>query len=78
MDYSPPDSSVHGIFQAQILEWVCHFLLQGIFPTQGLNRYLLCLLYLQVGPLSLDHIKEIFVPILKSLKSGQPCMKGIS
>ena len=22
----------------------CHFLLQGIFPTQGLNPYLLCLL----------------------------------
>ena len=22
MDHSPPDSSVHGIFQARILEWV--------------------------------------------------------
>ena len=22
MDYSPPDSSVHGVFQAKILEWV--------------------------------------------------------
>jgi len=22
MDYSPPASSVHGIFQAKILEWV--------------------------------------------------------
>ena len=22
MDYSPPSSSVHGIFQAKILEWV--------------------------------------------------------
>ena len=22
MDYSPPDSSVHGIFQARLLEWV--------------------------------------------------------
>ena len=27
----------------------CHFLLQGIFPTQGLNPHLLCLLYWQVG-----------------------------
>ena len=72
MDCSPPGSSLHGIFQAWILEWVaisfsrgsfpprheywsglpfpspgdlphpgkntgvgCHFLLQGIFPTQG-------------------------------------------
>ena len=31
MDCSPPDSSVHGIFQARILEWVA-ILLQGIFP----------------------------------------------
>ena len=22
LEYSPPDSSVHGIFQARILEWV--------------------------------------------------------
>ena len=36
MDYSPPDSSVHGILQARILEWVVRFH-QGIFPTQGLN-----------------------------------------
>ena len=33
MDYSPPGSSVHRISQARILEWVCHFLLQGIFWT---------------------------------------------
>ena len=33
MDCSPPGSSVHGILQARILE-CCHFLLQGIFPTQ--------------------------------------------
>ena len=38
MDCSPPGSSVHGISQARILEWVCHFLLQGIFLTDGLNR----------------------------------------
>ena len=39
LDCSPPGSSVHGVFQAKILEWV--FLLQGIFPTQRLNLYLL-------------------------------------
>ena len=33
----PPGSSVHGIFQARILEWVAIFLLQGIFLTQGMN-----------------------------------------
>ena len=30
-------SSVRGILQARILEWVALSLLQGIFPTQGLN-----------------------------------------
>jgi len=35
MDCSLPGSSVHGIFQAIVLD--CHFLLQGIFPTQGSN-----------------------------------------
>ena len=31
---SPPGSSTHGIFQARILEWVGHLLLQMIFPTR--------------------------------------------
>ena len=35
MDCSTPGSSVHRIFLARILEWVCHFLLQGVFPTQN-------------------------------------------
>jgi len=39
-----PVFSAHGIFQARILEWAAIFLLQGIFPTQGLNLHLLCLL----------------------------------
>ena len=29
MDYSPPDSPVHGIFQAKILEWVTIFFSRG-------------------------------------------------
>ena len=46
---SPPGSFVHGVFQGRILEWVgCHFLLQGIFPAQGSNLRLLCLLHWQV------------------------------
>ena len=32
-----PGSSVHGIFQANSPGVDCHFLLQGIFSTQGLN-----------------------------------------
>ena len=35
-DCSLPGSSVHGILQARILEWV-PIPSQGIFPTQGLN-----------------------------------------
>ena len=29
MDYSPPGSSVHGIFQARVLEWVAIFFSRG-------------------------------------------------
>ena len=45
MDCSPPGSSVHGILQARILEWVANALLQGIFPAQGSNPHLLRLLH---------------------------------
>ena len=39
MDCSLPGSSIHGVLQAKILEWVaCLSLLQGIFPTQESNR----------------------------------------
>ena len=52
IDGSPPGSSVPGILQGRILEWVaipfskgsslgCHSLLQGIFLTQGSNPGLL-------------------------------------
>ena len=40
-DCSLPGSSVHGIFQARILECVAISFLQGIFPTQGVNWGLL-------------------------------------
>ena len=46
MDCSLPGSSVHGISRARILR--CHFLLQGIFPTQQWNLNLLHLLHWQV------------------------------
>ena len=34
----------------------CHFLLQGIFPTQGSNPCLLCLLHWQADSLPLCHL----------------------
>ena len=42
-----------GFSRQEILEWVCHALLQGIFPTWGSNLCLLCLLHWQAGSLPL-------------------------
>ena len=53
MDYSPPGSSVHGDSPGKKTGVDCHALLQGIFPTQGLNLHLLWILHWQVGSLSL-------------------------
>ena len=53
MDCSPPGSSVHGISQARILEWVSMPLSRGIFPTQGSKPCLFCLLHWQAGSLPL-------------------------
>ena len=55
MDCSPPGSYVHGIFPGKNTGVGCHFLLQGIFPTQGSNLHLLCLLRWQVVSLPLSH-----------------------
>ena len=41
LDLNPPCSSVHGILQARILEWIIFPFSGGIFLTQGWN---LCLL----------------------------------
>ena len=50
MHCSSPGSSVHGIFQARILEWV-PISYSRIFPTQRLNLSLLHLLHWQVDSL---------------------------
>ena len=47
MDHSPPGSSVHGILQARILEWVALPSSRGILLIQGLNPHLLGLLHWQ-------------------------------
>ena len=51
MDCSPPGSSVHGDSSGKNSGVGCHALLQGIFPTQGSNPCLSCLLYWQAGSL---------------------------
>ena len=38
MDCSLPSSSVHGIFPGKSTGMGCHFLLQGIVLTQGMNQ----------------------------------------
>ena len=50
--WSLPGSSVHGISQARIFEWVNISSFRGIFPNQGLN---LSLLFRQADSLSLSH-----------------------
>ena len=56
MDCSPPSSSVHGIFQARILEWVAISYSRGIFLNQGPKSRLLGLLHWQVDSLPLSHL----------------------
>ena len=53
MDCSLPGSSVHGILQARIQEWVAMPSSRGIFLTQGSNSGLLCFLHWQMDSLPL-------------------------
>ena len=69
VDCSLPGSSVHGILQARILEWVAMPSSRGIFPNQGLNPHLLCLLHWQVGSSPpAPHRKPIYIHICRLLK----------
>ena len=63
-----PISSVQGIFQARILEWVAISYSRGIFLTQGSNLILLHLLLWQANYLPLYHLGS---PICRDvIKSG--------
>ena len=53
IDCSPPGSSVHRILQARTLEWVTISSSRGIFPSQGSNPSLSCLLHWQADSLPL-------------------------
>ena len=58
MDCSLPGSSVHGLLQVRILEWVAISSPKGIFLIQGLNLCLPLLLHCQGNSLLLtweDH-----------------------
>ena len=56
MDHSPPGSSVCGILQERILEWVAILFSRGIFLTQVLNP---CLLHCGQILYHLSHHSEI-------------------
>ena len=66
-DWNLLGSSVHGILQARILEWVAVSLFQGIFLTQGSNLHLLCLLPWQVDSLPLCHLRNLFCYIFDTI-----------
>ena len=51
MDYNPPGSSVHGIFQARILECVAVSFPRGSFPSNRDRTRVSRLLRQQAGPL---------------------------
>ena len=67
MDRSLPGSSVHGILQARILEWV----LQGLLQTQGSNLNILSLLHWQVVSLPLVPPEK---PLYLTTKTLQSCL----
>ena len=72
MDCSPPGSSVHGIFQARILEWVV-IPSSRIFPIQGSNPRLLHILHWQVDSLPLSHRGNNVSYAAAAAKSLQVC-----
>ena len=69
MDCNLHGSSVHGIFQAKILEWVA-IPYSWVRKTQGLNLHLLCLLHWQADSLPLAPPKKL-PPF--SLSRPRPC-----
>ena len=70
VDHSLPGSSVRGILQAKILEWVTMPSSRGIFPTQGSNPHLLRVLNRQAGSLPLVPARKP-----KTLFTALSCLK---
>ena len=80
MDYSLQDSSIHGIFQVRIPEWIAMpALLQRIFPTQGSNpglphcRQILYQLSHKGSPLSRSLLKFMSIEYLTFQVPMQYC-----
>ena len=69
MDCSPPGSSVHGIFPGKNIRVGYHFLLEGVFLTQGSNPHLL---HWQVYSLPLSHQRSPNLVITQQFYVWQP------
>ena len=86
MDCSPPGSSVHGDSPGKNIRVGCHALLQGIFPTQGLNpgfphcRQILYHLSHQGSPRILERVAYPFSRVLPNpgIKLGSPALQVYS
>ena len=80
MDYSLPDSSVHGDSPGKNARVGCHALLQGIFPTQGPNpdlphcRQILYCLSHQGSPKILEWVAY---PLLQEIFLTQESNRGL-
>ena len=64
MDCRLPGSSVHGTLPGKNTRVDCNFLLQGIFPTQGLNLLLLPLIYsvtMKANTIKADKLVQAFL-----------------
>ena len=71
VDYNQPGSSVYAHSPDKNTGVGCHALLRGIFPTQGSNPRLLCLLHWQVGSLPLA------LPAKPSLLYNEPNQRHV-
>ena len=67
VDCNPPGSFCPWDFPGKNTEVGCHFLLQGIFPTQGSNLHLLCLLHWQADSWPLSKLGGYSVLTTKNL-----------
>ena len=67
-DYNLPGSSVHGILQARILEWVAMPSSRGVFPIQGPNPGLLHCRHILYH---LSHQDMWFNPVAKQYRQSK-------
>ena len=79
MDCSPSGSSVHGDSPGKNTGMGCPALLQGIFPTQGLNPHILPLLHWQAGslPWAPPEKPTPFLPRLTEYRVNHPKKKKV-